>query len=92
MIDRAHFRMVSAADPYHRELSTRERDAFLAHGAGCPACKQYHDRLQQFEARLGLPLRIPKLSPRAAQMTGPRRGRFWRLAANENQLLKTRDV
>jgi hypothetical protein len=78
MIDRARFRMVSVADPYHRELSTRERDAFRAHGAGCPACKQYHDRLLQFEARLGLALRIPKLSLRAAQMTGLRRGRFWR--------------
>jgi hypothetical protein len=84
MIDHAHFRKVSVADPYHRELSTRERDAFQAHGAGCPACNQYHDGLLQFEARLGLALRVPKLSHRAARMTGPRRGRFWR---NEKPML-----
>jgi hypothetical protein len=26
MIDHAHFRMMSIADPHHRELSTREHD------------------------------------------------------------------
>jgi hypothetical protein len=45
MIDHAHFLMMSVADPYHRELSTREREAFQAHGADCPACRQYHGRL-----------------------------------------------
>jgi hypothetical protein len=77
MIDHTHFRMMSMADPYHRELSTRERDALQAHGADCPACKQYHDRLLQFEARLELALRV-QISQRAAPMTGPKRGGPWR--------------
>ena len=77
MIDHTHFRMMSMADPYHRELSTRERDALQAHGADCPACKQYHDRLLQFEARLELALRV-LISQRAAPMTGPKRGGPWR--------------
>jgi hypothetical protein len=77
MSDHAHFRMTSMADPYHRELSTRERDALHAHGADCPACKQYHDRLLQFEERLELALRV-QISHRAAPMTGPKRVGLWR--------------
>lgn len=76
MIDHAHFRMMSMADPYHRELSTRERDALQAHGAGCPACKQYHARLLQFEERLELAFRV-QISHRAAPLTeGKRTYRF----------------
>jgi len=71
MIDHDQFRLASIADPYHQGYSARERGEFYAHCNACVACKQYYQRLLQFEKRLQRALRVNASQSKGSSASAP---------------------